>query len=175
MDEKTGVVTFDTKDLDLSANEGAALLNNLIQSQNTYDLSIGSTVEIAGGTVNVDYIKNLPPTADQLQYRECKCAAPTETPKKGVNDQVAFNPNDPRERRSLTNLKLAVPFTVVFHELAEAFAKVDGGQKTYEGAHNAAHNREAALRDQRPYLKQHNPGSGGPAGKPDTAVIIKNK
>ena len=176
VDEKTGVVTFDTKDLDLSANAGAALVSDLIQSQSTYDFSSGPTVETAGGTVKVDYIKNLPPTADQLQYRKCQCPADTETPRKGVADQVAFNPNDTRGvRESLTNLKLAVPYTVVFHELAEAYAKVDGAQKTYADAHGAAMKRENALRDQRPYLKEHNPGSGGPPNQPDNKIIIKNK
>lgn len=120
------------------------------------------------------YIENLPPTADQVQYRKCQCPADTETPKKGVNDQIAFNPNDTRgEHKSLTNLKLAVPYTVAFHELAEAYAKIDGAQKTYEDAHGAAIRREDALRDQRPYLKENNPGSGGSPNHPDTAVIIK--
>src|SRR6185312_14162609 len=35
MDAKTGVVSFDTKDLDLSKNEGASLVNNLVGSKNT--------------------------------------------------------------------------------------------------------------------------------------------
>jgi len=102
--------------------------------------------------------------------------ADTETPRKGVADQVGFNPADTRGvRQSLTNLQLAVPYTVVFHELAEAYAKVDGGMKTYDDAHGAAMKREDVLRDQRPYLKEHNPGSGGPPGHSDTKVIIKNK
>jgi RHS repeat-associated protein len=173
---KDGTVSFNTEGLDLSKNEGAALINNLVESKSTFDFSVGPTVETAGGTVQVDFIKNLPPSADQLQYRKCQCPADTETPRKGVDDQVAFNPNDTRGvRESLTNLKLAEPFTVVFHELAEAYAKVDGGQKTYADAHGAAMKREDVLRDQRPYLKEHNPGSGGPVGKPDTQVIIKSK
>jgi RHS repeat-associated protein len=176
VDQSTGIVTFDTKDLDLNANAGASLVNDLVQSQSTYGFSSGPTVETAGGTVKVDYITNLPPTADQLQYRKCQCPTDNETPKKGVADQVAFNPNDTRGvRESLSNLKLAVPYTVAFHELAEAYAKVDGGRKTYDDAHGAAMKREDALRDQRPYLKDYNPGSGGPPGHADTKVIIKNK
>jgi hypothetical protein len=96
----------------------------LVKSDHTYDLSSGTIVDTAGGMVDVDYIKNLPPTADQVQYRKCQCSAPTETPKRGVDDQVAFNEYDTRgQHQSLTDLKLAAPFTVVFHELAEAYAK----------------------------------------------------
>jgi len=83
--------------------------------------------------------------------------------------------NDPRgEHKSLTNLNLALPWTVVFHELAEAYAKDDGSKaNSYEQAHGAAIQRENQLRDQRPYLKAYNPGSGGTPGHADNAVIIK--
>jgi RHS repeat-associated protein len=145
VDDKTGVVSFDTKDLDLSGNAGAALVNDLVQSQSTYDFSAGPTVETAGGTVKVDFIKNLPPSPDQIRYRKCQCPADTETPKKGVDDQIAFNPNGQRNQISLTNLQLAVP----------------------------AMSREETLRDQRPYLKEHNPSSGGDPRHPDNAEIIK--
>ena len=175
VDENTGVVSFNTEGLDLSTNEGAALINDLVQSQNVYGLSEGPTVDTAGGTVKVDYILNLPPTTDQLQFRKSGAALPTEMPKAGIADQVAFNVNDPRgKHRSLTNLKLAQPWTVVFHELAEAYAKVDGSKgNSYSQAHGAAIEGENRLRDQRPYLKDYNPGSGGPVGHPDNAVIIK--
>lgn len=59
--------------------------------------------------------------------------------------------------------------TVTFHELAEAYAKVERG-KQYAEAHHEAIDRENRLRDQRPYLKGYNPGSG-----PGTSIIIKNK
>jgi hypothetical protein len=124
VDPNTGLVSFNAEGLDLSQNEGANLINDLVKSDHTYDLSSGTIVDTAGGMVDVDYIKNLPPTADQVQYRKCQCSAPTETPKRGVDDQVAFNEYDTRgQHQSLTDLKLAAPFTVVFHELAEAYAK----------------------------------------------------
>src|ERR1035438_4023460 len=44
MDAKTGVVSFDTKDLDMSKNEGASLVNNLVGSKNTFDFSAGPTI-----------------------------------------------------------------------------------------------------------------------------------
>ena len=70
---------------------------------------------------------------------------------------------------------VAVPYTVVFHELAEAYAKIDGGKGgSYADGHNAALQREQTLRDQRPYLKQNNTGAGGPAnGKPEGGIVIK--
>jgi len=50
--------------------------------------------------------------------------------------------------------------TVAFHELAEAFEKIDGGKGgSYEAGHNAALQRELKLRDQRPYLKGYNTGA----------------
>jgi len=91
IDQKTGNVTFNTEGLDLSKNEGASLINDLVQSKSNYGFAEGPTVETAGGTVKVDYILNLPPTTDQLQFRKNGAALPTETPKLGIADQVAFN------------------------------------------------------------------------------------
>ena len=163
---RTRVVSLDTQGLDLSTNEGANLLNDLVTSSSKFGFSVGPTIETQGGTVQVDYIKNLPLFENQFAHR---LALDTELPK-GVDAQVGFNPNHPQfTLRSNTNLELAVPFTVVFHELAEAYGKVDGGKGgSYDAGHNATIPRENRLRDQRPYLKDHNPGSGGPAGKGDT-------
>jgi len=89
-----------------------------------------------------------------------------------------FNPNNPRIRhRSNTKLSLAEPYTVVFHELAEAYEKIDGGHgDSYATSHNSAVVRENKLRDQRPNLRGHNPGSGGPANGPaDSTMIIIRK
>lgn len=91
-----------------------------------------------------------------------------ERPKKGVDDQIGINFDFIRKHRtSETNLQRAVDYTVTFHELAEAYAKVDKNMQ-YRQAHNTAENREKRLRDQRPYLKGHNPGSG-----PGDGIIIK--
>ena len=89
-------------------------------------------------------------------------------PKAGVDDQIAFN-YDWRDKHSESNtkLKLAPNWTTTFHELAEAYAKVDGSMQ-YAQAHQKAIERESKLRDQRPYLKDYNPGSG-----PGTNIIIK--
>ena len=61
--------------------------------------------------------------------------------------------------RSDTKLNPATEDSVAFHELAEAYAKVDHS-KDYPDAHQDAIQREQKLRDQRPYLKKYNPGSG---------------
>lgn len=168
MNAKTGVISFDTKDLDLSKNEGATLVNDLVGSKNTYDFSIGPTVETANGPQKVDFITNLPSFGDQPQVGQ---------PTAGVSDVVALFLNNPNITQvSNTNLKVALDYTVAFHELAEAFAKIDGGKGgSYEQGHNAALQREMILRDQRPYLKQYNTGAGGPANSPNPqgGIIIK--
>jgi len=56
-----------------------------------------------------------------------------------------------------------------------AYSKIDGRNGgSYASGHNAALSREQTLKDQRPYLKEHNTGAGGPAnGKPERGIIIK--
>jgi hypothetical protein len=72
-------------------------------------------------------------------------------------------------RRSLTDKKTATLDSIIFHELAEAYAKIDGRMK-YEQAHPAAEERDKEYRKQKPYLKDHNPG-GGPGDS--TNVIVR--
>jgi hypothetical protein len=88
-------------------------------------------------------------------------------PKKGIDDEVALNISGRAERLSFTNLKPALMESVVFHELAEAYGKVEHN-KQYAAAHQEAIDRETRLREQRPYLRGHNPGSG-----PGETVIIR--
>ncbi|MBZ5597357.1 MAG: RHS repeat-associated core domain-containing protein [Acidobacteriia bacterium] len=169
MDAKTGVVSFDTKDLDLSKNAGAALVNDLVGSKNTYDFSIGPTVMTDKGAVKIDYITaNLRTFGDQPKGGN---------PPAGVSDIVALYFNNPKVTRgSNTNLQVAPEWTVAFHELAEAYEKIDGGKGgSYAAGHNAALQRELELRDQRPYLKEYNTGAGGPANSPNPEgkIIIK--
>jgi len=173
INRETGVVAFNTTSLDLVSNEGAKLLNDLITSSKVYGYEEGSTIRTAGGEVSVMTVANLPVFGDQVVSK--KGIAPTQRPS-GVDDQVVFNPNNRNITvKSNTNLALAKPYTVVFHELAEAYQKVDRGQGgTYAAAHNAAILREDKLRSQRPNLQGHNPGSGGPAnGKADHTMIIR--
>ncbi|HEV2287921.1 MAG TPA: RHS repeat-associated core domain-containing protein [Candidatus Acidoferrales bacterium] len=172
MDAKTGVVSFDTKDLDLSKNEGAALVNDLVGSKNTYDFSVGPTVMTNKGPVRIDKISfdlaNLPAFGDQRQIGN---------PPSGVSDILGLNLDNPNMTRvSNTNLKVAPEWTVAFHELAEAYEKIDGGKGgSYAAGHDAALQRELELRDQRPYLKEYNTGAGGPANSRNAqgGIIIK--
>ena len=98
-------------------------------------------------------------------------------PPSGVSDIVALYFNNPNLTQvSNTNLKVAPEWAVAFHELAEAYEKIDGGKGgSYEQGHNAALQREMMLRDQRPYLKEYNTGAGGPANSPNPqgGIIIK--
>jgi RHS repeat-associated protein len=138
MDAKTGVVSFDTTGLDLGKNGGAALVNDLVGSKNTYDFSIGPTVMTDKGPVKIDYIEaNLPSFGDQPKDGN---------PPPGVSDIVALYFNNPNvTRASNTNLKVAPEWTVAFHELAEAYEKIDGGKGgSYAAGHNAALQRELA-------------------------------
>jgi len=172
MDAKTGVVSFDTKDLDMSKNEGASLVNNLVGSKNTFDFSVGPTIMTDKGPVRIDKISvdlaNLPTFGDQPK---------SGNPPSGVSDIVGLFLNNPNITRvSNTNLNVAPEWTVAFHELAEAYAKIDGAMGgSYAAGHNAALQREMTLRDQRPYLKQYNTGAGGPANSPNPqgGIIIK--
>src|SRR5271165_1853167 len=169
IDAKTGVVGFDTSGLDLSKNAGAGLVNDLVGSKNTYDFSIGPTVMTDKGPVKIDYITaNLPTFGDQPKGGN---------PPAGVSDIVALYFDNPKvARASNTNLNVAPEWTVAFHELAEAYEKIDGGKGgSYAAGHNAALQRELELRDQRPYLKEYNTGAGGPANSPNPEgkIIIK--
>jgi RHS repeat-associated protein len=167
-DEKTNTITIDLSGIDLKANEGANLLNDLVVSKNTYEISEGATVMTDKGPISITYINvNLPTFGDQTK---------SGNPRTGVSDVVAFYFNNPKvTRASNTKLKVAPEFTLVFHELAEAYEKIDGGKGSYEAGHNAALERENKLREQRPYLKDYNTGAGGKANDPNPQgkIIVK--
>jgi RHS repeat-associated protein len=79
MDAKTGFVSFDTKDLDMSKNEGAGLVNDLVGSKNTYDFSVGPTIMTDKGPVRVDHIgldmANLPAFGNQRRSEILRLAS----------------------------------------------------------------------------------------------------
>jgi RHS repeat-associated protein len=166
--DKTNTITVDLTGIDLSQNEGASLINNLVSSSNVYSLALGDTVQTAGGPLSLsgdNSIANLDRNPDD-RYSKGKTAK--DLPAKGIDDQVGINPKDAIFRDSQGRL---VPLSsLIFHELAEAYAKVDGG-KAYgdfqslgivggaiaiglpqQGAHNEAVQRELTLRSQRPYM-----------------------
>jgi RHS repeat-associated protein len=169
IDKVTGEVEFDTTDLDLSSNEGAALISQLVESGNAYAATIGDTVETAGGSSPVGLTANLPLGSDQMPIRPNKRYNPLlNQPRSGVADQVAVNPD--AHYYDTQGRSVLVP-SLLFHELAEAYAKIDGG-RPYEahetlgvengmvltgqegptGAHWVAVEREIKLREERPNL-----------------------
>ncbi len=184
LDQQTGVVTFDTTGLDLSKNEGALLISQLVNSNKVYDYSVDTNANTAGGPVSLknEVESNLDDRPDE---RYSKGKNPTDLPPKGVNDQVTINPHE----HYVDSQGRAVPqWSVAFHELAEAYGKVNEGKsygdyrdnfiiggttiqlglEIHEGAHNEAVKREQKLRDQRPNLKDT-----GRAG--DTLVRVPHK
>jgi hypothetical protein len=168
-DEKTNTITVDLTGIDLSQNEGASLVSQLVDSSNVYNLTLGDSVQTAGGPLSLgkDPIANLDRNPDS-RYGKGKSA--TDLPPGGVDSIVGINPAGARFRDSQGRL---VPLSsLIFHELAEAYSKVDGGkpysdfQPLYlvggttlqlglpeRGAHNDAVRRELQLRAQRPNLQ----------------------
>jgi RHS repeat-associated protein len=172
VNEQTNTITIDLSGIDLEQNEGAKLLSDVIESNKVYDVSIGPSVETLGGQLSLvptakggSSVVNLDNNPDD---RLKSGKRDIDKPKKGIDDQIGIN-FDFRHKNSesTTNLPQALDFTVTFHELAEAYAKVDGNMQ-YDQAHKKAEDRETKLREQRPYLKGYNPGSG-----PGTKIIIK--
>jgi hypothetical protein len=121
--------------------------------------------------------------------RSSGAKVPTDLPPKGIDDQVTVNPNvalEDTQHRQVSTEALA------FHELAEAYAKVDGGMSYLgngrlfgidggtrivlgppeegPGAHAIAVQRELKLRGQRPALN-----STGFAGDKNLNPIIREK
>jgi hypothetical protein len=169
------VVSFDTKDLDLSANEGAFLIDQLIHSTYVYDFSYGPKVKTAGKSKDVEFVSNIPAFPDQMENYRAKRLPAEIFPADGIDAQIAlyYNPKK-MAQKSRTKLKPSEPWTAAFHELAEAFSKIDGMSYYYARGHNYdAMRRERALRDQRPYLKEYNYGSGGYVDNPTQDLIIK--
>jgi RHS repeat-associated protein len=169
-DKKTNSLNVDLAGIDLEENEGAALLDDVVNSKDHYDLSIGQDVQTLGGKVKLTHVLNLDGNVDD-RYTDIlhRAKLNTELPAVGIKDQVAVNLNT--TMTSTTKLKRAEGWAVVFHELAEAFAKIDHG-KQYEAAHQEALDRELKLRDQRPYLKKTNPGAG-PGDQESRTIIIR--
>lgn len=175
IDDK-GNLTFDTNGLDLNTNEGALLISQLVNSSNTYSFGLSNTAMTQGGPIDLagNAISNLD---NHLDDRYTNGKTPTDLPPTGVDDAVTINPatavyQDSKNRAvSLSSL--------VFHELAEAYAKIDEG-KAYgefqdintdrggttlvigpiqQGAHSEAVDREVKLREQNPSLQ--NTGRAG--------------
>jgi RHS repeat-associated protein len=162
-DPDTNTITVDLTGIDLSVNEGALLVDQLVGSSNVYNLTLGDTVETAGGPVKFDTAIILDNRPDDRYSRGKR---QIDLPPQGVDAVIGVNP---RATLADTQNRVVPTSNLVFHELAEAYARVDGGKPygdslvvnkgailvgSFElGAHSEAAVRELRLREQRPHLK----------------------
>ena len=137
------------------ANEGLLLLVQLTQSRYRYRLHLGSRVAAFHGMVNVNGSINLDTNFDSRinPYRRLKRKLHSELPPFGFDSLIALNPAA-QWFNTQTNRFVPVGH-ITFHELVEAFAKVELGyeylpQSATPGAHNTAIEREVRLKAQRP-------------------------
>jgi hypothetical protein len=164
----TNTITVDLTGIDPSKNEGASLLGQLVESSNVYNLTLGSEFLTAGGLKGLtDATPN-----ENLDNRDTRLGHPTpfNRPPNGVDDVVAIDPS--RARFHDSSGRPVSLSSLIFHELAEAYAKVDLGRRYadadtlsvrggavvtgiggYQGAHFNAVDREITLRIQRPNLQ----------------------
>lgn len=139
----------------IRSNEGLLLLVQLSQSAHRYRLHIGETAETGGGEVQLGGSINLDNNFDSRinPYRRAGKKLDRECPPKEFDALVAINPQ--AQWLNLHTGKLVPVAHITFHELAEAYAKVDLGlnylaQGARPGAHNLAIEREKRLKSQRP-------------------------
>ncbi len=168
---EAGSITFDLAGIDTSQNEGALLVAQLAQSRKVYNLTIGAGYLTAAGwkSLGDEAIVNNSNSFDPPRFRFDKPAGVR--PPAGVDSVVAI---DPGQAKFLDSEGRKVPLSsIIFHELAEAYAKVDLGKpyidfeigeisrqivvetpiRFQRGAHNDAVQREIILRNQRPDLQ----------------------
>jgi hypothetical protein len=139
----------------LSANEGLLLLVQLTQGPYRYRLHLGRQAPTAGGNVVVNGSLNLDNNFDSRinPYRRLHKKMDVEKPPAGFDSLIAINP----EARwfNLPSNRWVQVGNITFHELVEAYAKIELGldylpSKGVQGAHNIALERELRLQAQRP-------------------------
>jgi hypothetical protein len=139
----------------ISKNEGLLLLLQITESTRRYRLHIGQRTPTSDGDrVNIS-VMNLDNNFDSRinPYRKNGVKLRNERPPEGFDSLAAINPTT-RWLNLRTNL-LVPPGSMTFHELAEAYAKVELGfdylgQGSCRGAHDIAIEREEKLMTQRP-------------------------
>ncbi len=137
------------------SNEGLMLLVQLIQGASRYRLHLGNVAPTAGATAKVAGSINLDNNFDSRinPYRQTGRKFANERPPDGFEALVAINPQ--AQWYNMTAGSLIPVGHITFHELAEAYAKVELGldylvQSQRPGAHNIAIEREKILKRQRP-------------------------
>lgn len=139
----------------IASNEGLLLLVQLTEGEKRYRLHIGRQTPTSGGEVTVIGSMNLDNNYDSRinPYRRSGHKLSCELPPEGFDALVALNP-----AARWFNLRINRPVPVshiTFHELAEAYAKVELGldylgKGRQPGAHDVALEREMKLKVQRP-------------------------
>src|SRR6185503_2093279 len=139
----------------IASNEGLGLVVQLIQGQFRYRLHLGSVAPTAGAATKVGGSINLDNNFDSRinPYRQTGRKFANEQPPSGFEALIGMNPEAQWFNMSASCL---IPVGhITFHELAEAYAKVEFGldylpQPQRPGAHNIAIEREKTLKRQRP-------------------------
>jgi RHS repeat-associated protein len=171
------IVQFDMSEEAAQNDQGTWLIYQLVNSRFLYDLYVGPEVPTAGGSFNFKdngfFYRNLPPFWDQQEAKRMRdkkwiypgiVAFPGDFPGNGIDSEIAFY-SGTLIVTSTTGRKPTQLWTRVFHELAEAYEKIDGSRGVYHIGHANANERERKLREQRlfegvPYLKDYNIGGG---------------
>ena len=137
------------------SNEGLMLLVQLIQGASRYRLHLGNVAPTGGATAKVSGSINLDNNFDSRinPYRQTGRKFANERPPDGFEALIAMNPQ--AQWYNMTAGALIPVGHITFHELAEAYAKVEFGldylaQSPRPGAHNIAIEREKILQRQRP-------------------------
>ena len=138
------------------SNEGLTLLVQLTQGASRYRLHLGDVAPTAAGeTAKVQGSINLDNNFDSRinPYRRTGKKFPNERPPDGFEALIAINPQ--AQWYNITAASRIPAGHITFHELAEAYAKVEFGldylpQPLGAGAHNIAIEREKVLKRQRP-------------------------
>jgi hypothetical protein len=138
----------------ISSNEGLKLLVQVTQGPRRYWLHIGNRAQTAEGEVEIEASVNLDNNYDSRinPYRRGGKKLGRELPPEGFDSLVAINPT--ARWFNLRTGRLVPAGCITFHELAEAYAKVQLGleylpKETKPGAHNLALERELKLQTER--------------------------
>jgi hypothetical protein len=139
----------------ITANEGLLLLVQLTQSRRRYQLYLGNQVITRGGYVKISGSINLDNNFDARinLHRRNQVKLDLERPPESFDSLIGINPA--ARWFNLHTNRLVPDGNITFHELAEAFAKVEYGYEylpsgAMPGAHQIALDREIQLKAQRP-------------------------
>jgi RHS repeat-associated protein len=142
---------------DISGNEGASLLNQLATDSNIYAYSEGSSIATAAGIRPLNGgVENLDINPDWRTMGNPK--TPSNLPSGGIADIIGINPSISYTDSATGTLSVARA-AIAFHELAEAYGKINLGMPYIQkgggpGAHDYAKRREQTLIAQRPNFTQ---------------------